>query len=297
MTIWIEDYINLLLAGFNQQADELKQKYIPSSLYKYRFLNTYTLNCLQRSAIWMSPANKLNDPFESALFFNDREIVKSFFKQKDFAEQFRFHYGCDITKAEIDLILSSDDSETKFQAICKEKNIKRDFSNTVIFRDKIQQDYIDKHRAYIRICSLSERNDSLLMWSHYADSHRGISIEYDFSNNKELSTYLEPAYYTDKIFNMTPYLSTKKVSTKVVSITKALDWQYEKEWRITFPSTNTNPKDGYFKVPTPKAIYLGARFHENSEEMKLCLFSICERMEISICQMDIHRTEFKITPI
>ena len=32
------------------------------------------------------------------------------------------------------------------------------------------------------ITAFSENNKSLLMWSHYADSHKGICVEYSFDD-------------------------------------------------------------------------------------------------------------------
>ncbi len=34
-------------------------------------------------------------------------------------------------------------------------------------------------RASLGVICFSERSDSLLMWSHYADNHNGICIEFD----------------------------------------------------------------------------------------------------------------------
>lgn len=294
MSEWVEKYITLLKQGIKQVANELKLNNIPLFLYKYRALNTYTLNCLEKGTVWMPPANYLNDPFECSLSLNDIELSRKFFTKENFAQEFYTQYNCQISKKEIEEIINSSDPESSFHAICNEKNIDRDFSSAKQIRKNILDEYISKTKREVRLCSFSEINDSILMWSHYSDGHKGICIQYDFGASKEICTYLEPVHYTNQIFDMTPYMGTGQVPLKIAAITKALDWQYEKEWRLTFPAEDENPDNGHYNVPNPKAIFLGARFSDNDEKDKQALMSIAKKRNTPIYQMNIHNAEFKI---
>ena len=51
----------------------------------------------------------------------------------------------------------------------------------------------DRLRERTWICSLSKINDSLLMWSHYANNHKGICVELNMAH---VIKYLDGRYGT-----------------------------------------------------------------------------------------------------
>ena len=78
---------------------------------------------------------------------------------------------------------------------------------------------------------------------------------------------------------------------KEAAITKAIDWKYEKEWRIVFP----NDTGGHFKMPKPKKIYLGSRFKDNDKEIyKEYLLDFYSKGNIPKQEMKIHNSEYRI---
>ena len=100
----------------------------------------------------------------------------------------------------------------------------------------------------IGIECFAQNPTDILMWSHYANKHTGICVEYDFS--KLFSTlsdaFIFPVYYTnqrplidiEKMYD----ISTKSINTSNYSewmpdiiksfIVKSEEWKKEKEWRI-----------------------------------------------------------------
>jgi len=107
-----------------------------------------------------------------------------------------------------------------------------------------------------RVTCLSERMDSPLMWSHYANKHFGFCLEYDFTHTM-IKKYpdlvmaqlmLFPVIYTQKrpliskaFFNSKTklnYIKSKKLPPNLINnimlglLTKSEDWEYEREWRI-----------------------------------------------------------------
>ena len=111
------------------------------------------------------------------------------------------------------------------------------------------------------------------MWAHYAKSHEGFCVEYDFKrymkgceencvnilgcHNFMLNLTLAPVHYSGSRFDATNYLKTifqHELGTRlnvplppyhadVLFMTKALlvkseDWSYEKEWRLISPPEN-----------------------------------------------------------
>ena len=144
----------------------------------------------------------------------------------------------------------------------------------------------------IVISSFSEICDSILMWAHYSDNHKGICIEYSFHGFDRVTNVLEPVYYSNK---MMPYKNNPdfEISTRIAriaAITKAEDWSYEKEWRIAFPSE----KSGHYKTPNPNSIHLGLKFKDNDEKIRKRLLNICDKKGIRVFETIPHKSNFKI---
>jgi len=291
----VEKYIDLLKKGCNENLIDFKKSFLPKSLFKYRPLCEYTLNCLEHDSVWVSAAEIQNDPFESALFFNDKEFALSIYTSSTFKGDFINTYGKEITDIEIKDIVTNQNPEKKFREICKKKGIERIYDDFGGLRESLASSYISKIKRKIMLSSFSERMDSILMWSHYSDKHKGICIEYDFSEESYILNFLEPINYSDKLISLSKAFGKKDFNeiARIAAITKAKDWKYEKEWRIVFPSKLS----GHFKVPLPKAIYLGARFHENNKEKNGLITRLtkkCNDFSIPLIPMKVHESQYKI---
>lgn len=91
----------------------------------------------------------------------------------------------------------------------------------------------------IGILCLSEVADNLLMWAHYADSHRGFLIEFDEKSpffDRRISPvddlrHLRKVTYSSQ----RPALTLADVKDFSPFMMKGLDWQYEAEWRMIMP--------------------------------------------------------------
>ncbi|MBK7525892.1 MAG: DUF2971 domain-containing protein [Saprospiraceae bacterium] len=51
---------------------------------------------------------------------------------------------------------------------------------------------------YGGVCSFTTNNNNILMWSHYANNHKGICLEFITLNERLLSEMLHPIIYTNK---------------------------------------------------------------------------------------------------
>jgi len=95
----------------------------------------------------------------------------------------------------------------------------------------------DAKRTY-GVCSLSSRPQDVVMWSHYADSHRGVCI--GFSTTAEGSTFAraERVAYGKKVLLPNRFDSLEKGQIllerlkRLSCLSKARQWKYEGEWRI-----------------------------------------------------------------
>lgn len=87
----------------------------------------------------------------------------------------------------------------------------------------------------IGLLCLSERHDDLLMWSHYADRHRGFVLGFERSPENIVGRQASPVVYQQAY----PRLSlvdfdpkTNPQSAEILWLTKSVHWAYEREWRL-----------------------------------------------------------------
>jgi hypothetical protein len=94
-------------------------------------------------------------------------------------------------------------------------------------------------RGSIGILSLSEVNDSLLMWAYYADSHTGMALGFD-ANHRYFDQRLGPEddlrhlrcveYRAER-----PQLRACDLDGIEIYLVKSQQWSHEKEWRMAQP--------------------------------------------------------------
>ncbi len=102
------------------------------------------------------------------------------------------------------------------------------------------RDYLDELKNNFGIFSLCEPNDSILMWSHYADSHKGFRIGFRsslfVSDNLIKKVVYTKNINTSFLFDFQDPNRTEEVFGEELMreffLTKFLDWSYEREWRI-----------------------------------------------------------------
>lgn len=153
---------------------------------------------------------------------------------------------------------------------------------------------IEETNHDIKICSFSEINDSLLLWSHYADEHKGICVEYDLMRESpEVNAFLQPLIYSDKIHKIETFEELTSLQKIGYTLIKAKDWEYEKEWRITVLKDNNILPDK-LAVSKPKAVYLGTRFDQNDENLIREFLDLLNERSIPYFKMTKHNTEYKL---
>ena len=74
--------------------------------------------------------------------------------------------------------------------------------------------------------------DSILMWSHYANKHKGICVCFKISEDSPVSAYLTDVIYADRYPHV--YINNSE-DYKLFFMTKYLTWKYEGEVRIIKP--------------------------------------------------------------
>lgn len=151
----------------------------------------------------------------------------------------------------------------------------------------------------MKLCSFSSRNDSIVMWGHYASSHTGFCIEYDISKLPKddiRRIILYPVIYSERLFDVTSQISASRhgkfnnLFGMVVSTHKSPDWSYENEWRFVLPLGDACD-DMNYNMPIPSAIYLGTRISEENENK---IREIASAKSIPTFKMKMSENKFKL---
>lgn len=189
--------------------------------------------------------------------------------------------------------------------------------------------------AVWRVGCLTEHFDNRLMWSHYADSHRGICIEYDFSSfSPSLDRVVfAPVVYSSKRPEFTrelqDHLSHNQLNLQdrqyltSALFTKDTIWKYESEWRIlkgvhickkygaylrcfmchhlTQMPGCYQESDPYFEFTMPpiSAVYFGAAINDSckGQVAKKELQELCSRAGIPTFSMRLDKAGYAVRPI
>ena len=111
--------------------------------------------------------------------------------------------------------------------------------------------------ASIGVLCLTEVNNSLLMWGHYTDSHRGFVIGFDSESpffwqrktEKDEFGFLRRVEYTVE----RPQVVLSDTSSGEWFQTKAKSWEYETEWRMIRVLAEADYRDN--RTPFPVCLF------------------------------------------
>src|ERR1035437_8762048 len=139
---------------------------MPLILYKYRdYSNEYNRRTLFKFELFLASTSMFNDPYEGAIPF--------VYDPQDLTPENIF-----LKMRELSIAEHPEWKESQIQEYCYEgqqKNLLQDETHIEKFNETNRAD-IDKTFGII---SLTPKPLNYLMWSHYADSHRGFCIGFD----------------------------------------------------------------------------------------------------------------------
>ncbi len=301
---WKDKFCNLLFplnASDRNEAEAEKLKYVnrPKLVFKYRGVDPERfpkyLDQIEKNAIWLSRPDSFNDPYD-CYFVGSFQITFFEYVLKALPE-FANAPGVDLdacrnspepAKMLFQMVLLSAGNFTQENL----KAIEDQFS-----RQSFKEQREDLNNT-IRICCFSERNDSILMWSHYSDDHKGFCLSYDLEQSTEASfRNLYPVIYRTEIADVTAELTKRfKGWGGKPSIFKSLEWSYEQEWRQLQVIPDKSHPGALMNFHPIRGLYLGKAI---SPENKAVLTALAQTKRIPVYQMSMSEKEFKLvaTPI
>lgn len=123
----------------------------------------------------------------------------------------------------------------------------------------------------LAVCCFSLSPESLLMWAHYTDSHRGLCLEYEIPDKEFKETFMKVDYspimpVIEKVrrfplgHQAEGCLAVNIHKEAKVFTTKSEDWSYETEYRIFIILTDSASKGELRKFPGKlTSVYFGLR--------------------------------------
>jgi len=253
-------------------------------IFKYMPLNLNAIKLFVNNELWFGKPDIQNDP-------NEAEFILDYENNIEISYELQFK----LTKELKEVILETDSGKnntTGFEREEFEKCLKEDVRNS------------------IGICSMSEKCDDILMWSHYADSNRGICIV--FNKEKLVKSlcvsharnvdYSEKLAYA-KFSNDGEY--GVLVSNDLFSAQKFNNWHYENEFRFISRYNNLIKQERLdrlhsFQADCIAGVIIGEKFSENDfETLANLLLNRDDYQNITFwqCEKNIYERKMRIYPI
>ncbi|KHE93441.1 MAG: DUF2971 domain-containing protein [Candidatus Scalindua rubra] len=245
----------------------MKNKEIaPNVLYKYSAFSDDAISSLINKTVWFADPRSFNDPFDCR--FDILESSPKSFKMP----------------AKIGVEIMAE----KFNACKKDE----EYDSPKEYRNKLE-----KALTEIGVLCLSSSNDNMLMWSHYADKHKGFCLSFRMIGNdifKVRRVDYEGKYTEIRIED---FADKPDRYIKDVIFNKASDWEYEGEYRIVIDipdgdDSKRNIKWEYFMVLD--SIYIGYEMPEHHRDAIKKLFK--SDSSIKIIKMEQVPDQLQVKP-
>jgi len=195
------------------------------SLYKYLAYDYGAKALIDNGTLKYSHFSEFNDPFDCVVSYDVEDSLEYCKSRKD------------LIKAVGDKL-----NYSPAERIQKKQQLLKSVEKSII-DDGFHRGLLNP----IGICCLSKVPDSILMWSHYANHHKGVVVEFDTFQDRytelhdvEKTLLGYPIFYQDQM----PKISVRNgqdgfLAVKSSILTKSLSWKYENEVRVL--STHLGP--------------------------------------------------------
>lgn len=309
---WINQFVQMLYsqnkADINIDAAYLlKNENLPDVLYKYRAVDKRSLQNLEEGTVWLADPESFNDPYDCATFTDFNELSRA--TVRTIHPQLFEKVPADKLTIEFkERIIASDNPWREVMSSLLEVNPQKEMVIEAIegamnhLNEGMARANLGKAKDSFKLCSFSENVNSMLMWSHYANYHKGFCIEYpikELSFGDYVSRFMYPVIYSDKIFDNTDQVilgpgheKFNVLRMNLAGLTKSDVWSYEKEWRLLF-SSGILKEPQTWKMPKPRKVYLGANISAGDQDS---VINICQKIGVPVLKMVTKASGFTLTP-
>ncbi len=223
------------------------QKSVPSKVYRYRRVNSWLPDFITKRMIYFSSPQSFNDPYD-CLFQLDIDCSYEEFREAALRE----------TETLQRLLLRHYSNSSLKEAI------KLGYRDRQIIFDREKP--LNAFREFLNKTGLfcvSTELKSLLMWSHYADHHRGVCVELITERSPAILQQLVQVEYLLQTPRYPIFERDKFLMAQKCLCVKSKEWSYENEWRV-FGAGNAG-KTLPLERGSISCVYLGARISSADE--------------------------------
>lgn len=227
----------------------------PKTLYKYYRVNVNTINAIKKPYLWYTSLDKYNDPYE----------------------------GLCNPKSDYTL----DEINTWMSRISQARYVSKEH----FYKGLNEAMLADLRNS--RVCCFSRKCNDILMWAHYADSYKGICVEYDLTDLSDVVGYLAPVQY-ETTFPEVDYLNDNITAIQQMILTKSKNWKYEREIRALRDNGSENI------VPISKAaiksVIIGPKMQTDTALYRKLMSIIPKSAQLLRCEVDMKRYKLNMVP-
>ncbi|MDZ4402999.1 DUF2971 domain-containing protein [Prosthecobacter sp.] len=293
---------------FTDHLEEIQSeidRYLPKFLYRYRSAsNVNHVASLLAGEEWMASPLTFNDPYDSGFAINFERLEASIMTP-DAIEVIWQKQNLDAefdSKTKQEILSSPKPLDALMRALLAQSPLHQTNKDQIVEEvwRRQQEAMRDEMRDSVRICCFSEDATSILMWSHYADYHRGFVIEYDIEAfSADQRTAFFPVDYRDGLPDTDGvFLNRTKANLfwrVAAACMKAIYWRYEREWRlITWNTAFSGKFEGSahpIQMPKPARVLLGAKIEPRNQRL---IEHICKARGIHCPPMKLEPGGFQI---
>lgn len=234
------------------EIDPFENIEIPDIVYKYRdWDNGYHRRLLTDFELFLASPKLFNDPFDCKLPIAYWKLAED----QGFALE---HFANFVDRQRLDL--SPPERKLEVDRLIKEGRYKDDD-----YLKLKEHEFFESLNGKFGVLSLTPYRNSVLMWSHYSNSHRGICIGFDAK-----TLFTESDYYGQggKVIYEPEFPTILPTEDSIQQLIKQLFikssiWEYEQEYRIVkFEAPNKTIK---FSDNSVREIILGASITEKNK--------------------------------
>jgi hypothetical protein len=299
-----------------------------TDFFLYKYLHPSLTSVLENGMLRFTQPNALNDPYEFRPFvkefltkthlqnlvheevakINLKELAQEAFEKgfREYSREERRHILKKINKNHLIENYLAEHQTALLEGAKK---------HAIESAQKVLPDLVDAGlRAFgekLGVLCLSESPLEQLMWAHYADSHRGFVLEFDANHPFFKGTQSDPNDYSgvNKVVYSPERPQIEEFLNEGNSLNdfffcKSSEWEYEKEWRMVRPVSNSSQdlliegqKVHLFEYPFEalKAIILGHRIEESTiKVIEMALASNDHLKHVSLQKIIIDPSNYRL---